>query len=269
MQNLHTHTFLSDGKDSPEQMLEAAISMGFDSLGFSDHAPTEFSTEVEIDDLTYFDRISLAREKYKDRIKVFLGIELDYYSKGVFAERNYDYKIGSVHLALSKNGRLVEFDHTPEIAKKHVEEDFDGNVYSYAEAYFKRVAHLPERFDFDIVGHFDVLTKYVEKCDGFLDTGSPIYRKMAFEALHTVRKKRSLFELNTGAVARGWRSSPYPEEFLLREMRALDCKMVIGSDCHDKAKLNCYFKEARELLSSVGFREAYILTDSGFVGEKL
>ena len=39
--NLHTHTNLSDGKNSPEEMVMAAISKGFHTLGFSEHGYSE------------------------------------------------------------------------------------------------------------------------------------------------------------------------------------------------------------------------------------
>ena len=37
-QNLHTHTTFCDGKDTPEELIEAAIAKGFDSIGFSGHS---------------------------------------------------------------------------------------------------------------------------------------------------------------------------------------------------------------------------------------
>ena len=40
LSNLHTHTHFCDGKDSPEEMVQAAIRAGFVSLGFSGHSFT-------------------------------------------------------------------------------------------------------------------------------------------------------------------------------------------------------------------------------------
>ena len=38
--NFHTHTKYSDGTDTPQEMIEAAIGFGFKALGFSDHSYT-------------------------------------------------------------------------------------------------------------------------------------------------------------------------------------------------------------------------------------
>ena len=42
-QNLHTHTTFCDGKDTPEELVEAAIAKGFDSIGFSGHSYMYYS----------------------------------------------------------------------------------------------------------------------------------------------------------------------------------------------------------------------------------
>ena len=40
--NYHTHTTFSDGKKTPEEVVESAISQGLKSIGFSDHGYTDF-----------------------------------------------------------------------------------------------------------------------------------------------------------------------------------------------------------------------------------
>jgi hypothetical protein len=52
-------------------------------------------------------------------------------------------------------------------------------------------------------------------------------------------------------------------------MKRLDCKLVLTSDCHAAAGLNCAFTEAREYIKAHGFDTLYYLTDNGFVGEKI
>jgi histidinol-phosphatase (PHP family) len=269
MQNLHTHTTLSDGIDTPEAMINHAIMQGFRSIGISDHAKTDFLLSYEANTEKYIDEISRLREKYAEKIKIFLGIEMDFYSKGHLNPRDFDYVIGSVHYAKTKDGKMIAYDHSPEIAIEHIQNDFGGDAYAYARSYFENVATLGDRFDFNIVGHFDVLTKYTEKYSCFFDTGSHAYRNMALEALHSIREKRELFEINTGAIARGWRTSPYPESFILHEMKRLSCKMILSSDCHNGKFLNCYFKEALDILRAHGFSEIYYLTKHGFKGEKI
>lgn len=79
-QNLHTHTSYDHGKDNVEEMIQAALNKGFTTLGFSGHgtnkplARTSMSAENQA---AYKKDILEAKEKYKDQIHIFLGIEQD------------------------------------------------------------------------------------------------------------------------------------------------------------------------------------------------
>jgi histidinol-phosphatase (PHP family) len=96
LQNLHTHTTYCDGKDTPEQMVRAAIAQGFDSIGFSEHAPTRSpSTPNEEKLAAYRNEIRTLAREYEGKIDIFCGLEYDFYSE--FAPEGFDYLIGSVH----------------------------------------------------------------------------------------------------------------------------------------------------------------------------
>ena len=272
LQNLHTHCRFCDGRDTAEEMIERAIELGFDSLGFSSHAQTEIHSGCEIKDVDeYFNTISALKKKYEGQIKILLGCELDYYSPGYMPQMDFDYTIGSVHFAKLPDGRRVTYDHSYDWAKGHLDRDLGGDGLAYARLYFEAVADLPRQLgDFDIVGHFDLLTKYSEQHPEFIDVDSKAYRNIALEALHAIREKKEIFEVNTGAISRGYRVTPYPAPFILDEMRRLDCKLVLSSDCHDRRYLDCHFNEARELMRAHGFDTIYYLAEKGnFVGEKL
>ena len=67
-----------------------------------------------------------------------------------------------------------------------------------------------------------------------------------------------------GAIAREYRTAPYPQMEFLREFKNCGFGAVISSDCHNKSFLDCHFEESRELLISAGFNSIWILTDGGF-----
>ena len=99
LQNLHTHTDFCDGKNAPEEMIKAAIEKGFDSLGFSGHAPSVHRLDWEMHDLTgYAKRITELKSKYAGVIDVYLGTELDYYAAPEVLDIKFDYTLGSVHM---------------------------------------------------------------------------------------------------------------------------------------------------------------------------
>ena len=72
LQNLHTHTKYCDGRDTPVEMAERAIELGFSSLGFSSHANTRFSDTCELlyNVDAYVEEIKRIRSVYEGRLKI-------------------------------------------------------------------------------------------------------------------------------------------------------------------------------------------------------
>lgn len=269
-QNLHTHGVYCDGRDTPEQMIEKALSLGFSSLGFSSHANTCFGDTCELGDRVdeYISEVNRLKIKYADRIEIFLGSELDRYSEGYMDTTPFDYTIASVHYAI-KNGEKISYDISVEHSRDVVKRLCGGDVLEYARLYFDVMADMPNRICGDFVGHFDLLTKFEKIAPDLFDTGAPKYRKMAFEALDAVREKFEFFEVNTGTIGRGYKSDPYPAPFILDRMIELKCKLLITTDCHNSKFLDCGFNEAVDLIRAHGFSEIYELTCSGFAGRRI
>ena len=113
------------------------------------------------------------------------------------------------------------------------------------------------------MGHFDLITKNNEQ-GGFLDTTSKEYLSAGYEAIHALKGKIPFFEVNTGAISRGYRTSPYPQMEFLKELQTCGFGAVITSDCHNKINLDCFYEEAEALLKEAGFKTRWILTADGF-----
>lgn len=270
IQNLHTHGIYCDGRDTPSEMAERAIALGFTSLGFSSHANTVFGDSCELLDMTeaYISEIRALKEKYRGTLTIYLGTELDRYSEGCVDERLYDYTIASTHYGI-KDGEKISYDISLEHSRDVFARLFNSDPLEYARLYYETLADMPNHIGGDFVGHFDLLTKFDRVAPELFDTGAPEYRKMALEALHAVREKYEFFEINTGALGRGWRPEPYPAPFILDEMRALGCRMIVTTDCHNRLYLDSGFDGAVQLLRAHGFGEIYNLTERGFEGTKI
>lgn len=94
IQDLHSHTYYSFcGKDRPEVVVEAAIAGGIELFGICDHnygighrkyevyiSDSDISNEYGNTLKVYYDHMNLIREKYADRIKVLVGIEVATYN---------------------------------------------------------------------------------------------------------------------------------------------------------------------------------------------
>ncbi len=263
LQNLHTHSTFCDGKDTPEEMVLAAMAQGFHSVGFSGHSYMYFNGRGMTPEKEALYRAEIARLKdaYRGKIDIFCGLEFELYSEVDLS--GYDYLIGSVHF-LWIDGKHVGFDlKQPAQIEDIIKTYFGGDGMKFAKMYYETLAKLPEHGNFDIVGHFDLVTKLCEKAF-FFDTESAEYRMCALETLHALAEKIPFFELNTGAISRGYRTTPYPAPFLLKELKKLGKGVILSSDCHNSAHLGCYFNEAQELLRSCGYTESYVLKPGGF-----
>lgn len=262
-QNLHTHTTYCDGADTPEEIISEALEKGFSSVGFSGHSYMHYAPDHSMSvkgTEQYRYEINLLKKKYDGKIDIFCGLEVDMYSEIDLS--GYDYLIGSVHFLLHE-GKYLAFDRTQDAVKSIIDTYFGGSGIEYAKEYYKTLALLPEYGNFDIIGHFDVIAKHSDNVC-FFDQESAEYKKAVSDAAEALAGKIPFFEVNTGAIARGYKKTPYPSEFILKLLKNLGFKAVVSSDCHDKKMLDCCFSEADELLKAHGFKEKYILTNDGF-----
>jgi histidinol-phosphatase (PHP family) len=267
-QNLHTHTTWCDGINAPEEMIRYAMERGFTSLGFSGHSPNKRSNYAHVTEEStaqYKQEILALKEKYRDQFPIYLGLEVE--ATAECCMDGYDFLIGSLHY-MSVEDQWFGFDRSAETVRDLIDRYFAGDGMAFALQYFRDVAKLPDYGKFDIIGHFDIHTKNNEILR-FVDTEDPAYLRAAIEAIEALQGKIPLFEVNTGDVARGYKSVPYPEVPLLKEFKRLGFGAVISSDCHDMRYLDYGFDQAHMLLKQCGFRETYVLTDSGFVPVEL
>lgn len=118
MFNLHTHTFrCHHAKGSDEEYVLKAIENGYDLFGFSDHAPHFFPNgyvstcrmlpdEVE----GYTKSIYELREKYKDKIDIKLGYEMEWYPDLIEKDIAHIKKFGYDYLILAQHFTDNEYE---------------------------------------------------------------------------------------------------------------------------------------------------------------
>lgn len=252
--NFHTHTTFCDGKNTAEEMVLSAIEKGFTHLGFSAHSYTSYDescglplAEME----NYKKEIYRLKEKYKDKIKIYYGIEFDYYSE--IDTSDFEYVIASVH-GIEKNGRIYIVDESKESLIKNVNEAWNGDYMAFAEDYFETVSKQKG----DIIGHIDLLTKFNEN-DIIFSTKDERYLNAAKKAVEKLARKGAIFEINTGAIQRGYRTTPYPSEDILKMIKDAGGKIMINSDCHNTQGIDCDFEKAYEYALKCGFDKSDII----------
>ena len=263
--NFHTHTLLCDGSSTPEEVACAAIQKGFSAIGFSGHGYTDFDLSYCIKNMDeYIREIDRLKEKYKNQIQIYLGVEEDFFSP--IKRSDFDYIIGSAHYIL-KDGRYYPVDLSTEGFDRCLEV-FGGNYLALAEAYYRPFCDYIKSRKPDIIGHFDLITKYDEKNQLMLLSDKK-YNLIAEKYISNAAEADCIFEVNTGAISRGLRTSPYPSENLLYVLKRLGCKIILSSDSHAADTLDFGFEETKKYLRDIGFRYAYTLYNNEFIKEDL
>lgn len=250
--NFHMHTTFCDGKDAPEEMVRAAIAAGCREIGFSGHSYLGFDPDWTMSPeaaAAYRAEVLRLKEAYKDDITIALGVEQDYCS-ATDELSLYDYVIGGVHCVF-RDGHYVSVDGDAAQLRADIGQWYGGDPYAFVEDYYRMVGELYEKTRCDIVAHFDLVTKFIER-DPLFDVCDARYVRAADEALERVIESPSWVEINTGAMSRGYRSEPYPGTRLLAQLGKAKKPVILSSDAHSADALTYGFEQAMELVVRYG-----------------
>lgn len=268
--NYHSHTFHSDGKYGPEDYIQKAIDLGLKAYGFSDHAPVDFENTWSIKSSeykNYLSDIQLIKDKYSNQIDVYLSMEVDYIP-GVITPTNdfikslkLDYTVGSVHyVGFYDDGRPFAVDGLHTKFLKGLEEIYDNNVQEVVTQYFALQREMVTLAKPDVVGHCDKIRLRSE--DGNLFSEEANWYKDAVRAtLETFKSAEVIVEINTRAIYKKKQAYPYPNKWILEQMKELDIPIQVNSDCHHPREIALEFDETAALLRSIGFDAVRVLLD--------
>ncbi len=244
--DLHVHTTFSDGKNTPEEMVREAIACKMETIGFSDHSYTFFDESycLKQSELARY-RASIEELKipYQDKIRILCGIEQDFYSEEPCDA--YDYVIGSVHY-IKAGEEYIPVDESLKTLQAAVKKYFGGDIYALIGEYYRTAAQVVEKTNADIIGHFDLITKFNEG-GALFDESDPRYITASRKAADCLLKTGRPFEINTGAISRGYRTTPYPSKALIDYIRERGGKFVLSSDSHAKETLCFQFEDLLDL----------------------
>ena len=255
LSNLHTHTTFSDGKSTPQEMVEAALDAGLVSIGFSDHAYTPYDLRYCMTDtLGYLAEVARLKELYRGQMEIYLGVEED--SRAPVERDRFDYIFGSCHYA-GVGASLRPIDSSYEYFKACLAQ-FD-TPYALAEAYYLHFCGYIRSRRPDVIGHFDLPTKFDES-EEMRYLSDSAYLSLADRALDEALRAECIFEVNTGLIARGYRTSPCPSDRLLHRILRNGGRVTLSSDAHEAKNLIAHFSEMRARLREIGFRSIEILS---------
>ena len=248
-EDFHMHTNMSDGRHTPEEMVLSAIGKGMTRIGISDHSNACYAPDFGLNDgerkSAYVSELSRLKRKYSDRIELLCGIEMDYYSE--MSHDGYDYMIGSVHGIRLPDGSYIEVDDNPKRLMDAADRLFGGDLMSLCELYFETEANVIDKTGADIIGHFDLISKF-NRDDQMFDHSNPRYVKAWQKAADKLLLTGKPFEINTGAISRGYQNRPYPNFDMIDYIKTRGGKFLLSSDSHDKDWIAYEFDKWEHLL---------------------
>jgi len=240
--DLHNHTTLCNHAEGEMlHYVDNAIKNGVKYFGFSEHAPMDFDPKYRMtfDDMPiYKESVLDLKEKYKNKIEILLGLEVDYlqnYMDERVLKADVDYLIGSVHFIDGWG-----FDN-PEFIGRYENENIDDIWVQY----FKAIENMANSKLFDIVGHLDLI-----KVFKFMPNKNIV--DIAKNALIAIKKADMTLELNVAGYRKPVKEA-YPSKELLQEAYKLDIPITFASDAHKPEQVGMFNDEIIKLAKSVGY----------------
>ena len=270
---IHTHTTYCDGNSSPEAMILAAINKGMKTIGVSSHGPLPFKAKWAIDDdkvQDYIDEVNALKEKYKDKIDVLLGMELDYFidtefdhiDKGILEQ--LDYTIGSIHyLGRYANGEPWTVDGAMESLLDGINASYGSNIKSAVADYYLHLSKMVEKYKPTVIGHIDLVKKN-NKNNILFNEDDAWYKDLVCKCLDLIKDTDTVIEINTGAIARGYMIEQYPSRWILEEINQRQIPITINSDAHLDENIACKFDEMYNLVKELKIQNLVYLTKQGW-----
>ncbi len=255
--NYHTHHYLcKHATGNVEDYVKEALKIGLKELGISDHAPNSRVNDqfvrMHLDDFTtYIDDIEKNQLKYQGQIKIFKGLEVEFFydheSYYQFLRENVDYLIhGQHYISMTKqmNDLISGFSLTT------VEE-----INQYASYLEDAMASG----HFDIIAHPDL---YLNSYKEFDKNAETVAKRICKAALN----HHLILEYNANGYRRGGKKTKngfepnYPRKAFWKIVKAYNCKTIFGSDAHNPNFLyNDTVKKAEEDYLNFGLNNVEFL----------
>ncbi|MDR2953228.1 MAG: PHP domain-containing protein, partial [Treponema sp.] len=232
----------------------------------SAHAPifkrTGIKTEWHLseDNLDeYVSEVLAARDRWRGKMDVYLGFEVDYI-KGLRSAMdsdiknvNPDYIIGSAHYLVPANGcEPFTVDGPSEEFEKGLNEGFGGDGEALMHCYYDTLLEMITVGGFDILGHADLVKK---NSQGRIYLSADIESFRQNEIARAAASERLVVEANTGGLNRNAICDTYPSLSFLRLFYKWKVPVIITADAHRAADIDGHYDMASQTLFSAGFSE--------------
>lgn len=239
--NYHTHTNYCDHAiGTPEDCVLAALEAGLSELGFSEHIPYIFPDGHEshfrmkrADLKAYVDDVKALKEKYADKIKIHLGLEVEYYP-ALFDKTLESVKgLGIEYILLGQH--FLDDAETVHGCSPKAEEE-------HIKTYTELVCEGMRRGVFTYLCHPDMINFTGDR---------EIYDRYARMICETAKECGVPLEFNLLGYSTG---RNYPQKRFFEMVAEVGNEVIIGIDAHNPERFfeADFEASATELLRSLG-----------------
>ncbi len=242
--NYHTHTYrCNHATGTEEEYILRAISCGVQIMGFSDHAPINFTDSyytgwrVPVDKAQeYVDTINALKEKYKDKIEIHVGFEMEYYPEFFETMLAFVKSVGAEYLILGEHYLGREND-----GRRHCAGP--GHTEDSITEYVDLVIEGMKTGKFLYVAHPDILN---------YNGNDELWEKEMTRLCFAAKELDVPLEINCLGIRD---NRHYSSERFYKIAGQVGAKMIVGFDAHDA--LSAYDGESLEKIKV--FKEKYNL----------
>lgn len=213
--DFHCHTTYSDGANTIDEMINAAIDIGLKTIAITDHVRKDSKWIPD-----YLREIEYLKNKYRNKINILSGIEakvINIYGDLDVRDEWYDLVdiiLGSIHSIPSNEGFFSE--------ELHEEK---SSVLDY---WLKAIKGLMKNKRVNIIAHPFSLLKVYDK---------EVKKDLENKFLSLARRENKIIELSLRHLV--------PSNELIKRLVEEKINLVIGSDAHSVEELYLYHEQKK------------------------
>ena len=257
MIDYHIHTDHSgDGKTPLLQQVESAVEKGLSEICITSHfdhqSPSKHAYTFEPDFDKYFSDIAECQARFKQNIRIKIGIEVGLqaekpsvltYSGEMIRKYPFDFVIASMHYLPGRDLHKPQQWIDEGVGKR----DVQGMYLKHT------IDNLNLYDDYDVIGHLTYFSRFVPantkaEREMTYEDNAELYDRL-FELL--IERNKG-FEINTSVL--DTQELFMPDFSIAKRFYQMGGRIVtVGSDAHYPAQVGGHFKEAIRMLREAGF----------------